>query len=222
MIEAICPLAAASPSDAIKTSWDFLLRGGLFMIPLVLTSIAGATAILYKFLSLSKSRVIPESLADQIARFHELIATDRAEPLLREFEKGQSTLARLAGVAIRHRGRPQRDIILAVESSAREESARLHSGIGVIDTVTTIAPLLGLLGTASGLVTIFEGLSDASNYMAIARGIAEAMTTTIAGLAIAVPGVIFHGYFTRRIDVFTARLESLLADLANHCQKPGA
>jgi biopolymer transport protein ExbB len=145
--------------------------------------------------------------------------TDRLEPVFKEFDKGGSALARLAAVAVRHRGKPQRDIILAVESSAREETSRLHSGIGVLDIVITVAPLLGLLGTASGLVTIFQGLSDAADHLAIARGIAEALNTTIFGLAIAVPCVVAHGFFTRKIEVLTARLESLLADLAHACQK---
>jgi biopolymer transport protein ExbB len=122
-------------------------------------------------------------------------------------------------VAVKHRGKPQSEINMAVESAAREETARLHAGVGVLDTVITISPLLGLLGTASGLVTIFEGLGEEANYLTIARGIAEAMTTTIFGLAIAVPGVIAHGYFTRRIEVITVRLESLLAGLAQVCQK---
>jgi biopolymer transport protein ExbB len=75
------------------------------------------------------------------------------------------------------------------------------------------------LGTASGLVTIFQGLSDSADHLGIARGIAKAPNTTIFGLAIAVPCVVAHGYFTRRIEVLTARLESLLADLAHVCQK---
>ena len=212
-------LAAFSAPDALQTSWDFLLKGGLFMIPLGVTSIVGMTAILYKFLALSRRRVIPDDLARKVAGFQDLIAADRVEPVLREFEKGESTLARLAAVAVRHRGKPQRDIILAVEASAREESSRLHAGIGVLDIVITVAPLLGLLGTASGLVTIFQGLSDSADHLAIARGIAKALNTTIFGLAIAVPCVVAHGYFTRRIEVLTARLESLLADLAHVCQR---
>lgn len=212
-------LAAVSAADAIKTSWDFLLQGGLFMIPLGITSIIGMTAILYKFLSLSRRRVIPDALARKVAGFSELAAADRIESVLEEFEKGDSTLARLAAVAVRHRGKPQRDIILSVEASAREETSRLHAGIGVLDIVITVAPLLGLLGTASGLVTIFQGLGENSDQSAIARGIAIALNTTIFGLAIAVPCVIAHGYFTRRIEVLTARLESLLADLAHDCQK---
>ncbi len=219
MTDSLSLLSAVSAADALRTSWDFLLKGGLFMIPLAATSIVGMTAVLYKFLSLSRNRVIPDELAGKVARFQEIIAADRTEPVLREFEAGGSTLARLANVAVRHRGRPQRDIILAVEASAREETSRLHAGIGVLDIVITVAPLLGLLGTASGLVTIFQGLSDSADHLAIARGIAKALNTTIFGLAIAVPCVVAHGYFTRRIEVLTARLESLLADLAHVCQK---
>ena len=220
MIESLSLLSAAvSPPGAFRTSWEFLLKGGVFMIPLGLTSIIGMTAILYKFLALSRSHVIPDRLARQVIDFQELAAADRIEPVLKEFSEGRSTLARLGNVAVRHRGKPQRDIILAVEASSREETARLHAGIGMLDIVITIAPLLGLLGTASGLVTIFQGLSDTADHLAIARGIAVALNTTIFGLAIAVPCVVAHGYFTRRIELITARLESLFADLAHVCQK---
>jgi biopolymer transport protein ExbB len=220
MTETISLLAANSLNDALQTSWAFLLKGGVFMIPLSVTSIVGMTAILYKFLSLSASRVIPDELARQVERFEDLTAVDQTEPVLKEFEKGESALARLAAVAVRHRGKAQGDIILAVEASARMETSRLHAGIGVLDIVITVAPLLGLLGTASGLVTIFQGLSDSADHLGIARGIAVALNTTIFGLAIAVPCVVAHGYFTRRIEVLTARLESILADLAHVCQKP--
>jgi biopolymer transport protein ExbB len=211
--------AATTTTEAVGTVWDFLLGGGLFMIPLVLTSVVGLMAILYKFLSLSRRRVVPGDLARRVAAFEELAAAERLDPLLREFEAGHSTLARLGQVAVKHRGRPQADIVLAVESAARVESSRLHAGIGVLDIVITVAPLLGLLGTASGLVTIFQGLGSNPDQTTLARGIAIALNTTIVGLAIAVPCVIAHGYFTRRIEVLTATLEALLADLANACQK---
>ncbi len=206
-------------ADAVQTSWDFLTRGGLFMIPLGLTSIVGLTAILYKFLSLAGSRVVPDLLARAIGNFEEIHASGQDGPVLRDLERGRSTLARLAQVAFRHRGKPQADIVLSIEAAARQEASRLHAGISVLDVCITVAPLLGLLGTASGLVTIFQGLG--SNYDAanIARGIAIALNTTIFGLAIAVPCVVAHGYFTRRIEVLTARLESMLADFALVCQK---
>lgn len=213
-------ILAATETRVLGTAWDFLQKGGIFMIPLAITSVAGMMAILFKALSLSSSRVIPKALARDITQFQLRIASDRVEPILTEFEKGKSTLARLSSTVLRHRGKPRSEITHAVESAAREEVVHLHAGIAVIDTIITIAPLLGLLGTASGLVTIFQGLGDNSDHVAIARGISEALTTTIVGLAIAVPCVVAHGYFTRRIEMLTARLESLLADLTSACEKP--
>jgi biopolymer transport protein ExbB len=218
MLETLMQTSAGHSSGIVQAAWDFLHKGGIFMIPLGVTSVVGVAAILYKFLSLSPARVIPSELKKQLSNFAELASSGREVPVVKEVEKSGSALARLAAIAIKHRGKPQSDIANAVESTARMEVARLHSGIGVLDIVITVAPLLGLLGTASGLVTIFQGLSDAADHLAIARGIAEALNTTIFGLAIAVPCVIAHGYFTRRIELLTVRLESLLADLVDTCR----
>lgn len=211
---------AANETGSFGAAWTFLHKGGIFMIPLALTSVAGVMAILYKALSLSSARVVPGDLAREVEQFQQRVVTDKVEPFLSEVEKGHSTLARLSAVALRHRGKPRGEITHAVESAARVETVHLHSGIAVIDVIITIAPLLGLLGTASGLVTIFQGLGDNSDHLAIARGISEALTTTIVGLAIAVPCVVAHGYFIRRIEMLTARLESLLSDLSAVIEKP--
>lgn len=213
-------LAATAQPNALESVWAFLHKGGVFMIPLGLTSIAGVMAILYKFLSLSKGRVIPRALANDVEQFQQRIVANKETLVIKQFEKGESTLARLSAIVIRNRGRSHAEITRAVESAARAETVHLHAGIAVLDTVITIAPLLGLLGTASGLVTIFQGLGDNSDHLAIARGIAEALTTTIFGLAIAVPCVIAHGHFIRRIEMMTAHLESLLGGLSNVCENP--
>lgn len=220
MLESSSLTLASANLTGIQIVWEFLEKGGVFMIPLGITSIAGVMAILYKLLSLSNRRVIPAALAREVGQFPQRIVADKVEPVLKEFEKGASTLARLSAVVVKHRGKPRAEITHAVESAAREETFHLHAGIAVLDTIITIAPLLGLLGTASGLVRIFQGLGDNSDHLAIARGISEALTTTIVGLAIAVPCVVAHGYFIRRIEMLTARLESLLADLASACEKP--
>jgi biopolymer transport protein ExbB len=163
--------------------------------------------------------VVPDALARQVECFEDLSGTAEEKKLLKVFERGETPLARLAGVAIRHRYKPQADIVRAVEGAARVEALRLHAGIGLLDIIITVAPLLGLLGTASGLVTIFKEFGDNADHTAIARGIAEALTTTIFGLAVAVPCVVAHGCFTRKVDWLTARLETLLADLAYACQR---
>ncbi|GAA5122222.1 MotA/TolQ/ExbB proton channel family protein [Luteolibacter yonseiensis] len=213
MIQAITLLAAIPGFDSV---WGFFQKGGIFMIPLGITCIAGLMAIVYKFLSLGGDRVIPVGLAREIAT----LDPDTSTAAIREFQEGKSTLARLGAVAVKHRGKPGAKITAAIEAAAREETVHLHSGIGILDIVITIAPLLGLVGTASGLVVIFEGLGDTSDHTVISRGIAEALSTTIFGIAIAVPAVIAHGYFHRKIEKLTARLESLLADLTRAVERP--
>lgn len=206
--------------SVVEPVWSFFVRGGWFMVPLGLCSVVGTMAVLYKCLSLSRKRVIPEDLVRDVVAY-EHRQDGNAEPVLRKIQAGQSTLARLCAVAIRHQGKPLEEITQSVESAAREETVRLHAGIGVLDVVITVAPLLGLLGTASGLVVIFEGLGETTDHVAIARGIAVALNTTIFGLAIAVPCVVAHSYFIRRIERLTARLEGLLADLAQVCKGSG-
>jgi len=198
--------------------WEFLTEGGWFMIPLAVTSVAGLAAIAYKFLSLASRHVIPGETERRLAALAQQPREDHLQRAEAECARGRSALDRLAATALRHRHQPRGEITAAVEAAAREETSRLHAGIGVLDTVITVAPLLGLLGTASGLVTIFRGLGETADHIAIARGIAEALHTTITGLAIAVPCVIAHSHFTRRIEVLTARLESILADLAQACR----
>ena len=196
-----------------EASLEFLTKGGIFIWPLILCSVAGLTAIVFKFMSLGRSRIVPDALARELVT----ISTEESEPVVKKLKAGNSTLARLGSVALNHHGRPSAEISRAVEASAREEVVKMYSGIGVLDVVITVAPLLGLLGTASGLVTIFAGLGETNDNIAIARGIAEALNTTIFGLAIAVPCVIAHSYFSRRIDRLTARMEAVLADFAATC-----
>ena len=78
--------------------------------------------------------------------------------------------------------------------------------------VITIAPLLGLLGTASGLVSVFSGLDGkGTDHIVLAQGISEALYTTIGGLAVAVPAVIAQSHFTRKIETMAAELELTLS-----------
>jgi len=178
----------------LSSTWNFLMEGGFFMALLGLCSLAALTVIILKALALNRNRILPLNLE-------------------RELENGQlekepdqhSTLGRLCSLALARRVEP--DVKEAVQASAREEIVRMNSGLAILEVITTIAPLLGLLGTASGLVTVFGDLESKEN---IQRGIATALSTTVVGMAIAIPAVIAHGFFSRRIETYAARLEVLL------------
>jgi biopolymer transport protein ExbB len=208
--------AAANPGNPIFAPiGKFFSDGGFFMILLAVCSVVAVAVILFKMLSLRRAIVVPEPLARAVDAFGERPAPENGDPVLREFEEGRSTLARLCAVAHRHRGKSPAELAEAVQAAAREEIVRLHAGMTALDVVITVAPLLGLLGTASGLVVVFGGLGDSSNHTVIALGIGRALNTTIVGLAISVPAVVAQGWFQRRIDTMAARLEVLLTRLSH-------
>ncbi|KAB2641445.1 MAG: MotA/TolQ/ExbB proton channel family protein [Verrucomicrobia bacterium] len=202
---------------AFQATWAFLVKGGFFMIPLSLCSVIGIMVILYKFLSLTRERVVPAALLREVEAFEHRLSENNADAVVRQFQAGNSTLARLCAVAIKNRNKPVAEITQCVESAAREEAVHLHSGIGVLDVLVTVAPLLGLLGSASGLVVIFEGLGETTDHVLVAHGIAVALHTTIFGIVTAVVCVVAHSYFIRRIEKFTVRLESLLGGFVHAC-----
>ncbi len=198
-----------------ETILEFIQKGGIFIWPLVICSIAGLAAIVFKVMALARSRIVPDSLVSSLQSFPQSISREVVPSLL----AGNSTLARLGAVAYQLHGRPAEEISRSVEAAAREEVVKMHAGISVLDVVITVAPLLGLLGTASGLVTIFQGLGDTNDNIIIARGIAEALNTTIFGLSIAVPCVVAQTYFTRRIERLTARMEAAMASFVSACSQ---
>lgn len=203
-------------SEAFDTTWNFLRGGGFFMALLGLCSLASLTVILMKSISLTRSRILPDQLGQEVERFEHYLESDNLEQLQREFAPGDNSLARLCSVALNNAGRSQSEVKEAVQSSAREEIVKMNAGMSVLDVVITIAPLLGLLGTAAGLITVFADLDDKDN---IGRGIATALSTTIVGIAIAVPSVIAQSIFNRRIETFSARLEVLLGRVVSACHQ---
>ena len=186
------------------------------MTLLGLCSLASLTVILMKSISLTRSRILPDQLGQEVERFEHYLESDNLEQLQREFARGDNSLARLCSVALNNAGRSQSEVKEAVQSSAREEIVKMNAGMSVLDVVITIAPLLGLLGTAAGLITVFADLDDKDN---IGRGIATALSTTIVGIAIAVPSVIAQSIFNRRIETFSARLEVLLGRVVSACHQ---
>lgn len=215
-------LAAADSSGfttALRDSFDFLAAGGFFMVLLALTSVVGVMAIVYKFLTLRRPRVLPALLEREIERIDKHLNNGTIATLTPELAAGRSTLARLCAVAMRDGAGSQSELQEAVQSSAREEIVKLNSGLSILDVVITIAPMLGLLGTASGLVVVFGGIGETADQGHIARGIARALSTTIVGLAIAVPAVVAQSFFTRKVEMMAARLEVLLGDVVSACSQ---
>ncbi len=204
--------------------WDFLISGGVFMAFIAACSFIGVAVSIHRALTLRWKAIIPLELRGDLARCGELFNEGRASKLYLELKRSGSPVGRVGCVAISPEFRTREEAAAAVEATAREQMVKLENGMGVLDVVITISPLLGLLGTVSGLVSIFATLGEAGNSSdptLIASGIAVALNTTVGGLVVAVVMVIFHSYFTRRLERIAARLEVIAGHLLHEFYKQG-
>ncbi len=204
-------------ASIIQGALDFFVQGGFFMAILLVVSIAAGTVIILRSAALRERSILPPALAEEVERLQPGDDLDKLERLI---SRHPSALARVLNTLLQHLTWSRAEAVEAVQTRARHEVARLESGLVVLEITTGIAPLLGLLGTLSGLVGIFAAVG--TDPVAVARGIAQALNTTIVGLAVAVPSLITFNYFQRRIEVMAVEMESLVADLIVKCYPPGA
>lgn len=195
---------------------DFFIKGGLFMFLLLALSVVAGTIMILRASALRYNSVLPPAISDEIESLQPGDSLDHLQGLIR---KHPSPLSRVLATLIQHLSWPRSEVIEAVQTRARHEVARMERGLVFIEIATGIAPLLGLLGTLSGLVSIFSAVG--ADPAAVARGIAEALNTTMGGLAVAVPCLVAFSYFQRRIEVMAIEMESLVAELVGKCYPHG-
>jgi biopolymer transport protein ExbB len=196
---------------------DFFEKGGPFMVLLVLLSIVTLTAILLRAWRLRESAIIPRAVAEAV---DDLRPGHTLQSLQEEMDRHPSAISLVLSTLISHLNWSKSENLEAVQTCARHEIARMEKGLVILEIATGTGPLLGLLGTLSGLVGIFATLGNNGDPLLVARGISEALNTTIAGLAVAVPSLIAHSYFQRRIEMLAVEMESLAASLLAKLYQP--
>jgi biopolymer transport protein ExbB len=199
--------------DAFQSLTSFFVKGGTFMWPLLVCSIVAVTTIILRTIALREKNVIPLVVESELER---LVPGGSPERLGRVVHHDPSSLARIVRVALAHMRWPRGDNVEAVQTRARYEMVRLERGLVVLEVITGIAPLIGLIGTVSGLIHVFASLglsAGAADAKRIALGISEALTCTIFGLGIAVPALVAFVYFSKRMEVMSVEMESLITDL---------
>src|SRR5437867_9601436 len=207
----------AETPGTVQTIMSFFVKGGLFMWPLLACSIVSVTTIILRGIALREKNVMPLAIESEIER---LVPGASPERLMRIVSYDQSSLARIARVALQHLRGPRSENVEVVETRARHEMVRLEKGLIVLEVITGIAPLLGLIGAVSGLVHVFSNLglsSGASDTRQIALGIAEALNATVFGLSIAVPTLIAFSYFSKKVEVISVEMETLVVELIAKC-----
>jgi len=210
-------ILAQLPESTAQTIVKFFTSGGFFMWPLLACSIVAVTTIILRGMALRRRNVLPLVIESEIER---LIPGGSAERLARIVQQDESALARIVRSALQNLRAPRSETVDVIETKARHELIVLERGLIVLEIITGIAPLLGLIGAVSGLVHVFSALglsSGASNTQQIARGIAEALNATVFGLSIAVPTLIAFSYFSKKVEVFSVEMETLVVELIGKC-----
>ncbi|MBD5772127.1 MotA/TolQ/ExbB proton channel family protein [Marinomonas colpomeniae] len=202
----------------------FIQTGGFFMWPLMACSILTLAIILERFWTLRKAGVAPNGL------LNEVMTRLRDDRMTIDYIRSMQSKAGLssifaAGLLNSKHGRN------AMKESVREAASHviheLERFMNTLGTIAAISPLLGLLGTVVGMIKVFSVLmeSGAGNTALLAGGISEALLTTAAGLGVAIPALIFHRFFSRRIDVLVVTMEQqstkLVDSLHSDRDKPG-
>lgn len=206
--------------SGIQLVWDFLATGGFVMALLVLCSMAAIGASILAWLQLREHIIMPKSVISQLRSIPNYALKGDIRPLQEFLEKDGSMLSRLGSMAISGAFTSKQECHAACDIKAREEIHHLERGIPLLEVMVSVAPLLGLLGTTAGLVGMFSafgtGGDGGPDTAAIAHEIGVALRCTIAGLFVAVPSVLLHTYFTRRLDALAVRIESVMQETIQH------
>ena len=185
--------------------WEIIQAAGWPIWPLILTSIIGVAIILERFWSLRKSQIIPDGL---IVEIKTMIKQNNLDDNKVNILKNSSPLGDLLAVAIAKR----KDSVEVIKSALDERAGiivhNLERYLGVLVTIATVAPLLGLFGTIIGMVELFSSFTSSGHDVAVfARGISIALYNTAGGIVVAVPAMIAYRFFRSKIDNYLNEME---------------
>jgi biopolymer transport protein ExbB len=200
-----------------QSMFDMLVAGGPLMIPILLASFVMLLIVFERMICLRRRRVVPRLFIQRFLLQLREGALDRGEALDR-CEEESSHIARVFAAALRKWGKPAVEVEQAVLDEGERIANILRRYLRVLNGVSTVSPLLGLLGTVWGMIQAFNVIA-ASPAMGraemLAGGISVALITTAAGLLVAIPALIFYLYFVGRVDYLVMEIDEHAQELVN-------
>jgi len=204
---------------------DFIVQGGAVLWVIMLLSVAACAIIVERLLYLRRISVDEDKL---FARIKASLLEGHYNEALAICDQNLSPFSNLLRVGIENRHQPEHLQREMLKDSAAMEAPVLEKGLSALGTISHIAPLLGLLGTVTGTMKAFGVLGRfgaVSDPAALASGVSEALITTVGGIVVAVPVVIFYNIFVTRVNVILTKLENqvnILVTLINAAGKNGS
>ncbi len=198
--------------------WEFMQKGGPIMWPILLCSVIAFAIVIERLIRLRGEQINTKSFMEQISKS---LKRNKIMEALELCDRTGGPIANILKAGILKHDRPRHEVREAIEDASIHEVPRLERNLPVLATVAHVAPLLGLLGTVTGMVAAFqviEGKASSLNPVNpgdLAGGIWEALLTTVFGLCVAIPTYVAYNYLVSRVDGFVLDMERSATDLVN-------
>lgn len=196
---------------------ELMSAGGWLMFPILACSVIAMAVVMERLWALRRRRVMPPGLVAGIQEWHRQ-GQLTAERLVQV--RDASPLGRILTAGLANRMYSREVMKGAIQDTGRQVVAELERYIDALGTLASVTPLLGLLGTVIGMIEVFGVIMDAGvgNPGLLAGGISKALITTAAGLAVAIPTLMFHRYFNSKVDKLTIGMEEQALELVEVIQ----
>ena len=221
---AAAPVAAAADAAApvVKdlSVWNLTMAGGWLMIPLALLAVVSIYIFFERLFAINKASREDAAFMERIKNFIHQGDVDNAMRLCKDTD---TPIARMIEKGVSRIGRPMNDVLVAVENVGNMEIAKLEKGFNWLATTAAGAPMIGFLGTVTGMVQAFFQLASAganSNVTILASGIYEALVTTVGGLIVGIIALFAYNYLTSRVNKVMNKLEGKSMEFMDLLNEP--
>ncbi len=204
--------------------FEIIQKGGPVMYPIILCSIVAFAIVIERLYHLHKAKIDTKDFMNNIEI---TIKRNRIAEAIKICDNTPGPIAHIVKSGIIKHDRARQEIRESIEDAGHQEVPRLEKNIGLLATIAQISPLLGLLGTVTGMVRAFQIIQEKSasfNPVSpgdLAGGIWEALLTTVAGLIVAIPTVVAYNYLVNRVEEFVLEMERSSTDVVNMLSQRG-
>lgn len=207
LAQATTAAKASATTVANESLWDLTLKGGWIMIPLALLAIVSIYIFFERTFAITGASREDKDFMQKIKAFIHQGKIEEARALCQQINSPSS---RMIEKGISRIGRPMNDVLVAVENVGNIEVSKLEKGFSWLATTAAGAPMLGFLGTVTGMVQAFMALAGAgssANVTVLSQGIYEALVTTVAGLIVGIIAMFAYNFLSSRVKKVMNKLE---------------
>ncbi|HAH24817.1 MAG TPA: biopolymer transporter ExbB [Prolixibacteraceae bacterium] len=221
LTEGVKVAAKAVQPEGVKLGFiDLAIKGGPIMIPIVLLSFVAVFIFVDRYIAINKARKVDSRMMDRVKEY---ILDGKVESAYALCRSENSPTSRMIEKGISRIGRPMADVTTAIEIVGNLEVSKLEKGLPVLASVAGGAPMLGFLGTVTGMISAFYDMANAGNNINItllSSGIYQAMVTTVAGLIVGITAYFAYNLLVANVENVVFKMEIATSEFMDMLNEP--